>query len=360
MSGYGSNTTIDEVATRIRGARRILFTTHVKPDGDGMGSALALARALEATGSDQRGEIFIMGPLEKRLAVIAADTPYRLVENGVPGDDYDLAVVMDTGAWSQVGPLESWLRRHHENVVGIDHHVRGDDDLAAMRLVDPTAASTTFMLAPLIECLGWPITAGEGGVAEALFVGLATDTGWFRYSNADAEALRLGARLLEMGVDKSRLHQLIEETFRPQRLALLARALASLEHRCDGQVAIMCLSPRDLDETDGRVEDLAELVNTPMVVNQIRVSALLVETAPGRTKMSLRSKPAASGSEEEALLDVNALAQRLGGGGHKHAAGASLKMGVEKARAALIAALDDNAGATVAGAPARDHPRRAG
>jgi phosphoesterase RecJ-like protein len=163
-----------------------------------------------------------------------------------------------------------------------------------------------------------------------------------------------------MGVDKSRLHQLIEETFRPQRLALLARALASLEHRCDGQVAIMCLSPRDLDETDGRVEDLAELVNTPMVVNQIRVSALLVETAPGRTKMSLRSKPAASGSEEEALLDVNALAQRLGGGGHKHAAGASLKMGVEKARAALTAALDDIAGATVAGAPARDHPRRAG
>ena len=356
MSDYASNTTLNRIAARLRAARAMLFTTHAKPDGDGMGAVLALARALEAHGGEQRGEIWLMGPVEARLAVIAADTPYRMVDDGLPGDDLDLALVLDTGSWTQVGPLATWLRRHHDKVIGIDHHAKGDHDVAALRLVDPTAASTTELMVPLLEALGWPITPGPGGVAEALFVGLATDTGWFRYSNADAETLRLAARLLEMGVDKSRLYQLIEETFRPQRLGLLARALASLEPRRDGQVAIMTLGPDDMAETGGLVEDLAELVNAPMVVGEIRVSALLAEVTPGRTKLSLRSKPALTGNAGRTLLDMNVLAQRFGGGGHMHAAGATVNMTVREARDALIAAIDELSAATVAGAAGRGRP----
>ena len=340
MNDYVSNTTFDEIAARLAAAQRVLLTTHVKPDGDGIGSALAMARAQVAHGTGSTSDIYIMGPVEARLEGIVAGTPYHLVADGQPDDDYDLAVVLDTGAWTQVGPLEAWLRKHHDIVVGIDHHAKGDD-VAAQRLIDAGAASTTQMMVPLLEALGWPITPGEAGVAEAIFVGLATDTGWFRYSNATADSLRLAARLLEMDVDKDRLYQLIEETFRPQRLQLQARALASLEYHFKGEVAIMTLGHNDMIETGGLPEDLAELVNTPMVVGAIRVSILAAEMTPGRTKLSLRSKPSVSNDVSDTAIDMNVLAQVFGGGGHMHAAGAVVNMPVAKTREAVVKAIEE-------------------
>ena len=339
MNEYRSNATVEQVAERISSARRVLLTTHTKPDGDALGSALALWRALEAKDID--ADVFLMGPLEPRLRDIAGDTPYQLADHKPPAGDYDLVIVLDTGSWTQLEPIADWLRQRYDQIVGIDHHVKGDD-VASMRLIDTTAASTTQILVPLLEAMGCELTTGPGGVAEAIFVGLATDTGWFRYSSADARAYRLAARLLELGVDKTRLYQTIEETFRPQRLALQARALASLQLVLDGAVAIMSLRPNDFREAGGSVQDISELVNTPMTVRTIRVSILLAETAPKRTKLSFRSKPDMPGLTCRAGVDVNLLAQQFGGGGHKHAAGAGVNMDADEARAALIEALEKN------------------
>ncbi len=347
MSSYASNTTAAAMARRINQARRILLTTHVKPDGDGLGAALALARAIAGRGAGQRADIHLMGPVERRLEIIAGATPYRMVEDDPPGEDYDLAVVLDTGAWSQLQAIAAWLRAHHAMVVGLDHHARGDEDVAALRIVDARAASTTQVLLPVLEAMGCKITGGPESVAEAIFVGLATDTGWFRFPGADAEALRLGARLLDLGVDKSRLYQVIEETFRPQRLSLAARALTSLRYAAGGAAAIMSLKPADFAATGGAIEDLSELVNTPMSVDSVRVSVLLAEHEPGRTKISLRSKPRRDAAGA-AFVDVNLLAARFGGGGHVHAAGAVVRQPVEQAAQAIIAALE-----APASAPAR-------
>ncbi len=332
MAEYASTATVGQVAGRLLRARRVLLTTHTKPDGDGFGAALALWRALRGRGT--AADIYLMGPLESRLKEIAGDTPYLLDRGRPPDDSYDLVVVLDTGSWSQLDPIAGWLRQRPGAVVGVDHHVKGDD-VAPMRLVDPTAASTTQMLVPLLEEMGCAITEGRGGIAEAIFVGLATDTGWFRYSNADARAIRLAADLLERGVDKSRLYQVIEETFRPQRLALAARALSSLEYALEGTVAIMSLRRGDFSETGGRLDDVSELVNTPMSVRQVRASVLLAETGPGKTKLSFRSKPDTSGSGDGAPMDMNVLAQHFGGGGHVHAAGANVEMRLDDAKSIL-------------------------
>lgn len=341
MADYRSNATVEDIAGRILAARRILLTTHVKPDGDGFGSALVLARALqERTDAKRVTDIHLMGPVEPRLTRIAGDTPYRLADHAQPAGEYDLVVVLDTGAWSQLEPIAKWLRDRRDIVIGIDHHAKGDD-VASMRLVDSGAASTTAMLVPLLEAMGCPITGGPGSVAEAIFIGLATDTGWFRYSNAGPQALRLAADLLESGVDKSRLFDLIEETFRPQRLALQARALASLEYADDGVVAIMALRPQDFAETGGCVQDVSELVNLPMAVQVVRVSILLTQTAPGQTKLSFRSKPSEDDGPSNAEFDVNVLAQKFGGGGHIHASGAGVDMDVNEAKAALLKALKE-------------------
>ena len=337
MNEYRSNATVEQIAERITSAKRVLLTSHVKPDGDAMGSVLALHRALGQKGIV--ADIYLAGPLEARLRELAADTPFHL-DRKPPADEHDLAIVVDTGAWVQLEQIADWLRQRHDRVVGIDHHANGND-VASMRLVDTTAASTTQMLVPVIEAMGCELTGGSGGVAEALFIGLATDTGWFRYPSAGAKAMRLAARLLDLGVDQPRLFQIIEETFRPQRLAIMARALTSLEFALDGAVAIMTLRPEDFRETGGVAQDIAELVNLPMGVASVRVSVLLSQLSLGRTKLSFRSKPAVSGAANARLVDTNALAQRFGGGGHVHASGAAVTMDIDDTRRALLAALED-------------------
>jgi phosphoesterase RecJ-like protein len=344
MSDYESTATVEQVARRISAARSVLLTTHVKPDGDGVGSALALWRALRARGV--KAEIYLMGPLESRLRDVAGDTPFHLAEGRPPPGEYDVVVVLDTGAWTQLGPIADWLRERRDRIVGIDHHAKGDD-VAPMRIVEPTAAATAQVLLPVLQAMGCEITGGPESVAEALFVGLATDTGWFRFPSAGAEALHLAAWLLQRGVDKPRLYQIIEETFRPQRLALQARALASLEYALHGAVAIMTLRPEDFRETGGSVQDVSELVNTPMAVRAVRVSILLAQTSAKGTKLSFRSKPDIPGLDNGAANDMNQLAQRFGGGGHVYAAGAHVEMDAEGAKAALVAALEETAKANV-------------
>jgi phosphoesterase RecJ-like protein len=342
MSDYGSTATVEQVARRISEARRLLLTTHVKPDGDGVGSALALARALRPRGVE--AEIYLMGPVESRLHDVAGATPLRLAEGRPPSGEYDLIVVLDTGAWTQLRPIADWLRQRGDRIVGIDHHAKGDD-VAPMRIVDPAAAATAQVLVPVLQAMGCEITGGPEGVAEALFVGLATDTGWFRFPSAGPETLHLAAWLLELGVDKPRLYQVIEETFRPQRLALQARALASLEYALDGAVAIMTLRASDFRETGGSVQDVSELVNTPMSVRTVRVSILLAQTSAKGTKLSFRSKPDDPGHDNGTAVDMNLLAQRFGGGGHVYAAGATVEVDVDEAKAALVAALQETANA---------------
>jgi phosphoesterase RecJ-like protein len=334
MASYRTNTTWREIAERVRAARRIALVTHSRPDGDGVGSVLALARAFDAP--DRPAHVFLMGPIEPCLGRAMEPTGFRRVEADPPGDDYDLIFVVDTGAWSQVEPLEAWLRRHHDAVVGIDHHAHGED-VAARRIVDPTAAATAQLVADLLDEMGCPLTGGTEGIAEPIYLGLATDTGWFRYANAGPAAFRLAARLLEAGVDKSRLYELIEESHRPQRLALEARSLGSLQYVNGGAVAIQAISRRDFEETGATIDDLTGIVNLPMVVEPVRVSILLSQTEPGVTKVSFRSKPVTA---ETPALDVNRLARQFGGGGHVFAAGARLPVALDEARRRVLAAVE--------------------
>ena len=337
MTPYVSNTTIEAVAKRILAAKRVLITTHTKPDGDAMGSTLALKRGLHQR--NIQSDIYLAGPTEPNLLTIAGDTPVRFVEKSPPHDDYDLAVVCDTGSWGQLEPIAGWLRPRFGDVIVIDHHSQGDA-VGAMTLVDSRLVSTTAMLVPVLDRMNVRLTGGLNGIAEALFLGLATDSGWFRYGNAGPEAFALAARLLACGVDKTRLYEILEETHSPQRMALQARALSSLEYACGGSVALQSLRIEDFKQSGGGVEDLTGLVNEPMSVGQVRVSILLSQNSQDLTKISFRSKPPKPGADADDFVDVNALANKFGGGGHVHAAGARLAMPLDQAKATVIAALE--------------------
>ncbi len=330
MTPYHSTSTPQGLAKRLSTAARVAVLTHSKPDGDAMGSVLALVRALRCRAISATG--FLVGPIDPNLLALAREDEVTMLTDGAEPDEPDLTVVVDTGAWSQVEPLGGWLRARADRVLGIDHHARGDD-LAPMRLVDSTAASATQVLLTVIDALGVPLSfgadaAGRFSVAEALFTGLATDTGWFRFSSAGEPVFHVAGRLLGAGVNKQRLLQQLEENERPSRLVATGRALRSIEWLADGRVVMMQLSPKDLAEVEARPEDLGGIVNVPMSVGAVVMSVLLTEVDPGLTKISFRSKPKQCGSP---WFDVNKIAAQFGGGGHVQAAGARIAGPIEAA-----------------------------
>ena len=347
---YESTTTHAGLAARMRAAKRPFVTTHFKPDGDALGSVLAVARALRALGADV--EAVVAGPVDRTIRGLARDGEVVYADRGpvTPRADTDLAIVVDTGAWSQLEHVRDWLRANAGMVVGIDHHARGDD-VAPERIVDVRCASCTQALVPLIDDLAVPLgPAGRPArhtIAEAVFTGLATDTGWFRFSGADDRVYQLAARLLTLGVDKDGLYRMIEQGDPPGRPLLVARALRSLQYACAHRVAVMRLDRRDFEETGTRVDDLAGLVNEPMSVGEVEVAVLLTQTEPDVVKASFRSKPPAVPGGR--FVDVNHVAAHFDGGGHVHAAGARLKgtldAAADRVRAVLEAYLEDGSSA---------------
>jgi len=330
---YGSNASVAELAKAIRAARRVLVTTHAKPDGDALGSVCAVLRCCRAVGVAAEG--WIVGPFEPNLLSFAGDDPVVRVEpksSQFPGEGFDLVAIVDTGAWSQLETLAPWLRTRVEDAIGFDHHARGDR-VAARRVVEAGWGSTTGPLSELVAELGVDLSfgadsRGRGSVAEALWLGLATDTGFFRFPNAREREFALAARLVAAGVDKDRILAVIEQSNRPERLAIEARALASVAYLAGGAVATMAVSRRDLEETGARPEALSGVVQLPMCVAAVRAVVFAVETEPGLVKLSFRSKPR---DESGRMLDVNEVAARFGGGGHVHAAGARIRGSLEDA-----------------------------
>lgn len=338
VNTYDSTITHAALAARLRAAKRPFITTHFKPDGDALGSVLALARALRAGGA--HAEASLAGPLDRTITGLMQPGEATHVDRGpvVPPAGTDLVAVVDTGAWSQLEHIRDWLRANPALVVGIDHHARGDD-VAPARLVQPWCASCTQVLVPILDELGVPLSPGprpaRHTIAEALFAGLATDTGWFRFSGADDRVYQLAARLLTCGVDKDGLYRMIEQGDPPGRPKLMARALASLEYACDGRIALMRLERADFASTGTGVDDLAGMVNEPMSVGAVEACVLLVQNDPGIVKASFRSKPAARPGGR--FVDVNHVAAHFDGGGHVHAAGARINGTLDEAAARIRA-----------------------
>ena len=331
---YVSTASIAEIAAKLSAAGSVLILTHAKPDGDALGTSLALHRGLRQLGLSS--SILLAGPIDPNLGSMKteADVVCRVEDEGLPQEDPDVVVVVDTGAWNQLEPFGEWLQERRDQTVGIDHHARGGD-VAAMRHIDVTCASATQALVPILDAMNVDIS--QDHISEALFVGLATDTGWFRFSNAGPKVYELAARLMEAGADKDSIFARIEQNSSKARMEMQGRALMSLSLIADDSIALMRLSPEDFSASGARPESLAGIVNMPMEIGSVRAYILLVEFEPGLTKISFRSKPATGTSP---LVDVNEMAARFGGGGHVHAAGARISGSIVEAEQQLLAKID--------------------
>ena len=329
MDAYETTTTWSALAARVGSAQQLLVVTHRKPDGDAAGSCLGLARALP-----QPVAVHLVGPVGANVQQLIRASDDVCISDADPEHEPDLIVLVDTGAWVQVGPLADWLRARRDRVVGLDHHPTGND-IAPDRIIDPSMASATMMVLRLLDELEIEVD-DAGGVAEALFAGLATDTGWFRHSNADAAAFTMAGRLVGAGVDRDRLYAMFEENGSVAKLKLQSRALGSLDLTGDGRHAIMTLTDEDFQASGASRAELDGLVNQPLAIEEVVASFLLYTEEDGVTKISLRSKPPLPGRD---TLDVSAVASRLGGGGHVRASGARVTGPLPAAREKLLSAI---------------------
>jgi phosphoesterase RecJ-like protein len=205
-----------------------------------------------------------------------------------------------------------------------------------MRIVDVESASAAQLAARFAaHALGKASIAElPTDVAEAAYLGLASDTGWFRNSNTSPAALRDAADLIEAGADHNAVRRAVEQGDEPTRLMLMHRVLGTLRFHERDRIATMCVRDADMQELGASMDDAGGLVDLPSSVRTTRVSVLLSERGDGIIKASMRSK---AGCDDE--VDVNAVARLFGGGGHVHAAGAKMEGDLEQVRTRIVTAI---------------------
>lgn len=330
-----------------------MLFSHTKPDGDALGSTLAIARALALRPNPPSVHAVYVGPYQPGLREVADRSPlvspYFLEPGpnvtqqleGLLPHDADAIVITDTCSWSQLDPFAPFLRPRRAIVSAIDHHVQGNAEIASLLHVDTSVAAICQSAAEVCRLL-----LGVGGpgmlpavVAEPLYLGLATDTGWFRHSNVGPTVLRLAADLLDAGADHTWLFRTTEQREHPTRLRLVAAALASVELRQQGTLAMMSLSLEDMRKAGAQPGETGGLTDFTQALGDVRVSALFTETPPEHRSDSSRSPAIKVSLRSKEGVDVSSVASAMGGGGHVRAAGVKLAMPMQQAKDTIERAL---------------------
>jgi phosphoesterase RecJ-like protein len=305
------------VAEAIQAHDRFLITTHENPDGDSLGSILAMKLALEQLGKD--GVMYLSGgtPLPNEYLFM----PLGGIERTPPADAADRVVLaLDCANARRIGPDETLLERS-PLVIDIDHH-HDNSRFGDVNVIVPSASSTGEVLRDLFHELGIELTPD---IAEALYIALVTDTGRFQYANTTPKTLRVAAELVEAGADVHRVFQVVYENVAFAKLKLLARALEHARVYEGGRMIVSHLERSDF-EAAGAAEPFSEgIIDYLRAVEGAEIAALIREPpsqdGPSR-RVSLRTR-----AED---IDVSAIARKSGGGGHPQAAGFSSESSVEE------------------------------
>ena len=301
----------EHVVAELRAAHKLLLTTHENPDGDALGSLLAMHEILTQLGKDS---LMYMSPDEFPLPWEYRGLHFEGLVGTPPDDVAERTIVfLDCGNIDRM-PVD-FLQADGLHVLNIDHH-HDNTRFGTVNLVCSVASSTAEMVWRLAKELGAEVTPK---IAKSLYVGLVTDTGRFMYENTTPVAHRMAAELIEAGVEPHKVYRELYEDLPFRRLQLLQRALASVERPDDGALTIAHLTKSDYEETGALETDSEGVVDHMRAVEGTRVAVLvrelLSDDREGMRKVSLR---ATDGS-----VDVSRVARSFGGGGHPQAAGFS-------------------------------------
>lgn len=314
----------------IRSANRIVLTSHQRPDGDSLGSVLAMSRILGRLGKDVR----VANPHRVPPTLACLDPEGRVLKalDQLTDDDRawidgaDLFMVLDTSSWAQMADVALLFKAFRGKKAVLDHHIKGDE-IDAERFVDEHAEATGSLVARAARELGVPL---DRDIADPLFVAISTDTGWFRFDSVTAETYRTVAELIDAGSKPAVLYRELNEQESLGRIRLMGRTLAKTEPHFGGLLMFTSIMQEDLRESGALPSDTEDIINMTLQVKGSRMAVLMSEQADGTFKISFRSR---------CDVDCSRLAKQFSGGGHHAAAGASSELPYDETRRALVDAI---------------------
>jgi phosphoesterase RecJ-like protein len=314
-----------QISELLRSQNTFLVLTHYRPDGDAVGSQLALllllqdlGKTVEAWNDDEVPGKFRFLPHSDLIARPSAEPK-----------DFDVVIAIDTSTWQRVGTAAQRIRSR-KHFINIDHHV-SNEMFADINWVVPEAPASGQIAFDLIKSGGFTLTPE---IATCLFAAISTDTGSFSYNNTTAASLRVAAELVDTGINVGEICRHVYESYPYGRLMLLQKVLARLQLADQKRIAYMWITNSMFGESGAKREDTEGLIDYARAIQGVVVALLFEETVePGKFRISLRSK--------HPKLDVNAIARRFGGGGHREAAGARISGEAHEIERNVLAAVSE-------------------
>jgi phosphoesterase RecJ-like protein len=313
-----------QISELLRTQNSFLVLTHYRPDGDAVGSQLALAILLKDLGKQVEAWSDDAVPAKFRFL------PHSEIIQLPPTTrkDFDVVIAIDTSTWQRVGTAAQRIGKK-QHFINIDHHV-SNEKFADINWIVPDAPASGQIVHDLVKLGGFKMTRD---IAVCLFAAISTDTGSFSYANTTAESLRVAADLVENGVDVGKVCQHIYESYPFARLQLLQMALADITLASNNRVAYCWVTNEMYDDSGAQREDTEGLIDYARSIEGVDVAVLFEELPePHKIRISLRSK--------HPKIDVNSIARHFGGGGHHEAAGARLTGEPREIEVKVLQAID--------------------
>ena len=294
---------LSELAVKIKGESKVALFCHVRPDGDTLGSALALANAIKTLGA--QAVVVCDDPIPPRFLFLE---DAKTVQNCVDVKEFSALMAIDCADVSRLGIYaEDFLR--HKNTYNIDHHI-SNNHYAKINFVRDSASNCENIL-ELIENIGVEVSAD---IANLLLMGMMTDTGNFRHKNVKAETLFSAGKMVQKGADINRIYFYMFSAQSKERVKLFAKTMSKIRYFHDGRLAIATVRKEDFEQTGAKKDETEGFIDFVMGIVGVEVGACVMETEKDKYKVSLRSKQA----------NVNAVALSFGGGGHVLASGCQI------------------------------------
>lgn len=306
----------EPVNSFIADKQRILITTHLNPDGDGLGSQVALAGFLR-----QLGKTVIMinpNPTPFLFQFLDAEkeiTGYDKIKDKELLNSLDAVIVVDISDWERLGDIGHVLRRLQTPMVCIDHHIP-TDIMGDVQIIDSSASSTGELIYDYLTCCGALFTQN---IVDALYTCILTDTGSFRYSNTTEKTHTIAADLLKRGANFRQVFSNIYENYSKNRYYLMGRLLVDMQFACNDRLVWYVVSKELINNTGVELWEIEGLSELTRNIRNIEISIMFTELDHG-TKVSFRSK---------GNIPINSLANHFNGGGHKFASGAMVNMDLQ-------------------------------
>ncbi len=302
------NKKAEDMLSLLKG-RKILVTSHRDPDGDCIGSTVAMTLALEQMGFD--AEALNLDEIPYRYTFC---DPYRLIYsmNSIPDREHEVAVVLDSSDLHRLGYEMEREFPKVKHIINIDHH-KSNEKFGDLNLVDETAAAVCEILYGILK--QWDIDWNDQ-IANALYTGITTDTGSFKYESTSSETLRIAADLIDYGADINIIRTSIWENEPYNRIHALSNVLDNIKLSEDGRISWIKISLEEIERHQLNNGDLESFVDYPRTITGVEVALFIKEMEKGQLKVSVRTK---------SCIDATKIASVFGGGGHKRAAGFKIK-----------------------------------